>query len=152
MAEVKPITYEELEQRMKKADLKATTFKKSPTLDLSVDDKLVVRVKSVVAGEFAEPLVILSETRTFNAEGKYSRPTSLSVYEQDGKDGPRTMRQLKADEDVRLPTFVVRRGIAAGITWHPNQVYWIHYIKYVKVPKGVFRVAAVDLLGVSFPE
>src|SRR5207248_828081 len=53
MAQAK-ITMEELRAKSAKAQKEATTFEKSPTLDMKLGTEIVFRVKKVVSGKFKD--------------------------------------------------------------------------------------------------
>ena len=146
------MTLDELRAKTAKAIVEATTFEKSPTFDMTVGTEILFKVKKVIAGNFDAPLVICSEVRVVDGTGKFPAGGSLRAYTQEGKDGPKTFSEVKPGEDIRVPSFVVRRAKSKGLEFHPNQVYWSKYISDVKVEKGTFKVTAVDLVGTEFPE
>src|SRR3990167_8900087 len=159
MAETKKLTLEELRAKTAKAIKEATTFEKSPTFEMPLGTEIVFRVKKVVEGNFDAPIVIASELRVGNVLAIAEDPkstkflnTALKAYTQDGKDGPKVFTEVKPGEEIRVPTFVVKRAGTKKLEFHPSQVYWAHYREDVKVERGTFKVTAVDLVGTEFPE
>jgi hypothetical protein len=151
------ITMEELRAKSAKAEKDATTFEKSPTLDIVKGTEIVFRVKKVVSGKFKDSkgkpmdLVIVTDVRTVDANGKL---TSVAVggYLQDGLQGPRTTLTIKAGAEARLPNFIVNRFAGQGIELHPNYVYGSKYVEDKKVPAGTFKVASAYSLGTEYPD
>jgi len=152
----KRITLAELREKTAKAIKSATTFEKSPVFDMQIGTEVLFRVKKVIAGKYPEPLVIASELRVGVGSGDDTKfpptVTTLKAYLQDGKDGPRTYVEIKPGEEVRVPSFVVRRAQENGVTLHSNQVYWASFIEGKEVERGTFKVCAVALVGAEFPE
>lgn len=157
MAQAK-LTMEELRMKTVKAVKDATTFEKSPTLDMKVGTQIVFRVKKVVSGKFKDQqgkpmdLVIASDVRSFDEEAKKFISTALMGYMQDGLQGARTAVTVKAGADARLPNFVVKRFAERGIELHPNYTYWVQFLEEKKVPNGTFKLTAVEALGTIFPD
>ncbi len=156
MADAKKLTMEELRAKTAKAVKEATTFEKSPTLDMRQGMEIVFRVKKVVSGKFKDEkgapmdLVIVHDVRVLN-DGKFVS-ADLPAYLQDGLQGPRTSMTVKAGAEIRLPNFIVKRSARQGIDLHEKYVYWAKYLDDIKVPAGMFKRAAVTALGTDFPE
>jgi len=152
MAEAqKRLTLEELRAKTAKAIREATTFEKTPTYDMAVGTEILFKVKKVVEGTFGAQIVVCSELRVMDGNGKFV-VTTLRAYMQDGLTGPRTFMEVKPGDEIRAPTFVARRGKEKGLAFHADQVYWAKYIEDKKVEKGTFKVTAVDLVGTEFPD
>ena len=151
------ITMEELRAKSAKAEKDATTFEKSPTLDLKMGTEIVFRVKKVVSGKFKDQkgkpmdLVIVNDVRVVDANGKLTS-ADVGGYIQNGLQGPRTSTTVKAGADARLPNFIVSRFAGQGIELHPNYVYGSKYVEDKKVPAGVFKVASAYALGTEYPD
>jgi len=118
---------------------------------MPVGTEILFKVKKVIAGQYDAPMVIADELRVMNSAGKFVGG-DLKAYTQEGKDAPRIAAEVKAGEDIRVPSFVVRRAKAKGIEFHPKEIFWAKYIEDKKVDKGTFKVTAIDLVGLSFPE
>ncbi len=149
----KRLTLEELRAKTAQAIKEATTFEKTPTFDMPLGTEILFRVKKVVEGNFDAPIVIASELRVMDGSGKFVA-TTMRAYTQDGKDGPKVFSELKAGDEIRVPTFLVRRGMNKGLDFKGKEklVFWGKFIEEKKVEKGVFKVAAIDLVGTEFPE
>ena len=141
----------ELREKTAKAIKEATTFEKTPTYDMTVGSEILFKVKRSIEGTFGAPIVVCSELRVMDGNGKFV-VTTLRAYTQDGLTGPRVYTEVKPGEDIRIPAFVSRRAKDKGLEFHPNQVYWSKYIEDKKVEKGTFKVTAVDLVGTEFPD
>jgi uncharacterized protein YdhG (YjbR/CyaY superfamily) len=146
----KKLTLEELRAKSAKAVTEATKFEKTPTFNMRINDEIAFRVKSVVTGNFPEPMVVSNDFRVFDGQGKFLKGT-LQAYKQEGKDGPREFVEVKPGEDVRVPRFVVARAIQKnGIDFKPGFIYWAKFISEAKTAKGMFKVAAVSEIE-AFP-
>jgi len=149
----KRLTLEELREKTAKAIKEATTFEKSSTFDMPVGTEILFRVKRVFPGNYDGDVVISDEVRVMD-KGKFVAltATDLLTYKQDGLTGPRVKTEIKPGEDVRIPSFVAKRAKSKGLEFHPKQVYWSKFLEEKKLEKGFFKLAAVDLIGVEFPE
>lgn len=151
MAEVrKQMTLDELRAKTAKAEKEATTFEKTPTLDVSIGQTFLFRVVQVIEGNFPTPMVIAQELKMGNDKGFSEVP--VKAYVQDGKDGPKEFRIVNPGEKVRIPPFIVRHAMDNGTTFHLKLVYWAKFIGEKEVPSGTFKNSAVLLVGDSFPE
>jgi len=155
MAQAK-ITMEELRAKSAKAEKSATTFEKSPTVDVKMGMEIVFRVKKVVSGKFKDTknrpidLVIASDVRVVENGGLVSRP--LAGYTQEGLQGPRIATTIVAGADVRIPNFVVTRFSEQGIVFHPGYVYGSKYVDDKKTPAGTMKRASAYSLGTEYPD
>jgi len=147
----KRLTLEELRAKTAKAIKEATTFERTPTLDMQKGTEILFRVKKVIDGTFGAPLVVCSEIRVLGSDGKFA-VTTLKAYMQEGLTGPRTNVEVKPGSEIRIPSFLARRAVSKGLVFYPAQVYWASYIEDKAVEKGTFKIAAVDLVGTEFPE
>jgi len=119
---------------------------------MPIGSETLFKVKKVIAGQYEAPMVIADELRVMNGAGKFVVGETLKAYTQDGKDSPRVAVEVKAGEDIRVPSFVVRRAKDKGIEFHPKQVYWAKHIEDKALSGGkTFKVAAVALVGTEFP-
>ena len=149
-------TMEELRAKSAKAEKTATTFEKSPTLDLKMEMEVIFRVKKVVSGKFKDQkgnpidLVIATDLRLVEAGKIVSK--DLAGYLQDGLQGPRTAATVKAGTDFRVPNFVVTRFAEQGIVFHPGYVYGSKYVDDKKTPAGTMKRASAYALGTEYPD
>lgn len=150
MAEMrKQITLDELRARAAKAEKEATTFEKTPTLDIAVGQDFLFRVAQVIEGNFDTPMVIASELRM--GDGKSFVSVPVKAYTQDGKDAPKVEKVVNPGEKVRVPPFVVRHAMEAGVEFFPKLVYWGKFLAEKEVASGTFKNSAVVLVGSDFP-
>lgn len=143
------MTLDELRSKAAKAEKEATTFEKTPTLEVSIGTEFVYRVAQVIEGNYPTPMVIASELKMGNGKGFV--PTAVKAYTQNGKDGPKEYTVVNPGEKVRVPPFVVRHAMEEGIEFHAKLVYWSKFIEEKEVPSGTFKNAATVLVGTEFP-
>src|SRR5436309_11719673 len=79
----KQMTLDELRSKAAKAEKEATTFEKTPTLEVSIGTEFVYRVAQVIEGNYPTPMVIASELKMGNGKGFV--PTAVKAYTQDRK-------------------------------------------------------------------
>lgn len=144
------MTLEELRSKTAKAEKEATTFEKTPTLEVAVGQEFVFRVAQVIEGNFPTPMLIASELRMGNGKGFADVP--VKAYTQDGKDGPKEYKVVNPGEKIRVPPFIVRHAMDSGVEFHQKLVYWAKFIAEKEVPSGTFKNSAVVLVGDEFPK
>lgn len=149
----KPISLDELQKMLPDATKKATEFEKAPTWEPKVGDAIIVRVKRVIKGGYAQPLVVASEFAGY-VNGRLGG--SVKWVKKDAKGTVLESGEIPTPGvvagDLRLPTFVVSRAMEQDIALAEKFVYFAQVVgeKPTQYPNP-YRQVVVISLGQKFP-
>ncbi len=152
-AAMKPISLEELQRLIPDATKKATEFEKAPTWEPKVGDAIIVRLKRVHEGSYAQPLVVAGEFAGY-VNGRLGgsvkwvkKDLKGNVLESGEIDTPKVVTQ-----DLRLPTFAVSRAMEQDVKLVEKFTYFFQVVgeRTTQYPNP-YRQLVVISLGQTFP-